>query len=179
VYDGFGTIPLTAAPFSFFGTPHTSVRVSSNGFLAFDSAGTNSIFSSFSPSTSDANGLAAIYGSDLAGDFTTAGLYFERVGPNVDPQAPGAHWIVQWTHWASWLNLSYYDDLNFQVKLFDDGTIEYHYGLMLSTSSSQYGSGLSAVTWLEDPAGTQALVVNANSFSPGVSSNTGIRFSPR
>jgi hypothetical protein len=179
VYDGFGTVPLTGAPFTFFGAQQTAVRVSSNGFLAFDSAGTNSIFSSFSPSTSDANGLAVIFGSDLAGDGTGAAIYTQRIAANVDPQAPGAHWIIQWTHWTSWLNLSYYDDFNFQVKLFDDGTIEYHYGLMLSSSSSQYGSGISSATWLENPTGTQALVINANSFTPGVSSNTGVRFSPR
>ncbi len=177
--EGFGTVALTAAPFPFFGAARTSVRVSSNGFLAFDTTGSNSSFTSNSPSTSDANGVAAIFAGNLIGDFATAAIYSQRVGPNVDPAAPAAHWVVQWTHWAHFNNVSFFDDLNFQVKLFDDGTIEYHYGLMLSTSSSQYGSGINSVTWLENPTGTQALVINANSFTPGVQSNSGVRFSPR
>ncbi|MDP2270146.1 MAG: hypothetical protein Q8N23_10065 [Archangium sp.] len=177
--EGFGTVPLAAAPFPFFGTAQTAVRVSSNGFLAFDAAGTNSTFTSNSPSTTDANGVAAIFAGNLIGDFTTAAVYSQRVAANVDPAAPAAHWVVQWTHWAHFNNTLNFDDLNFQVKLFDDGTLEYHYGLMLSTSIDQYGSGISSVTWLENPTGTQALVINANSFTPGVQSNSGVRFSPR
>lgn len=176
--ESFATAPLTAAPFPFFGAAQMSVRISSNGFLAFDAAGSNSSFTSKSPSTTDANGVAAIFAGNLIGRNTTSAVYSQRVAANVDPAAPAAHWVVQWTHWTHFSSFGA-DDLNFQVKLFDDGTLEYHYGLMLSSSSSQHGSGISSVTWLENPTGTQALVINANSFTPGVQSNTGLRFSPR
>ncbi len=175
--EGFGTVPLAAAPFTFFGAQQTSVRVSSNGFLTFDPTGANSSFANNMPSTTDANGVLAIFAGNLLGSASTGAVYTQRLAAGADPNAPGAHWIIQWSHWGH--SSSSTDDLNFEAKLFDDGTIEYHYGLMHSTSSSQYGSGISSVTWLENPTGTQALVINANSFTPGVSSNTGVRFSPR
>jgi hypothetical protein len=99
------------------------------------------------------------------------------VGPNVDPFAAAPHWIVQWTRWSLWLSGA--DDLNFQVKLFDDGTIEYHYGRMVSVGSTRGGAGISANTWIENPAGTQALVINTRSYTPGISPFTAFRFSPR
>ena len=105
-----------------------------------------------------------------------AEIYVKRVSMNEDPFAAAPHWIVQWHHWAHFANT---DDLNFQVKLFDDGVIEYHYATMNSGGSSQYGSGASAVTWLENAAGTSALYVNIQTTNPGLSPNSAFRFAPR
>ena len=71
------------------------------------------------------------------------------------------------------------DELDFQVKLFDDGVIEFHYGRMASGSYTRRATGINTVTWLENPAGTQALVINARSVTPGISPHSAFRFSPR
>jgi hypothetical protein len=101
----------------------------------------------------------------------------ERVAQGVDPFAAAPHWIVQWSHFS---HVGLDDDLNFQIKLFDDGAIEYHFGKMLSSSFIAYGSGSSTVTWLENETGTQALTINAlSSNNPGLSPQSAFRFSPR
>lgn len=173
-------ISLAAAPVPFFGTARTAAIVSTNGFVSF--AATSDAFDTFStyPSTSDTNLAAVIFGDDLdqqATPLLPAGLYVQRVGPGVDPFAAAPHWIVQWSHFSYWLTND--DDLNFQIKFFDDGTIEYHYAKMLSDSSTAYGSGASATSWLENEAGTQALTINAQTASPGISPYTAYRFTPR
>lgn len=181
--DNF-TLQLTGAPFTFFGTPFTSTVISTNGFIAFDTvpvqAGPSiNHFPDAFPSTSDVNGAVVLFGGDLIGRYADSEVYYQRVGANVDPAAAAPHWIVQWHHWSHFSS-SAGDVLNFQVKLFDDGVIEYHFGKMTSFgSSSRYGAGISSVTWLENPAGTQALVVNTRSYTPGISPDSSFRFSPR
>jgi hypothetical protein len=122
------------------------------------------------------NELIAAYGDDLQGYWIDSEIYTERIAAGADPLTPAAHWIIQWEHWSHY-NVG--DNLNFQLKLFDDGTIEVHFAEMSSASVDQYGSGGSAVTWVENPAGSQALVVNANSLTPGITPHTAFRFVPR
>lgn len=173
------TVALTAAPVPFFGTPRTSVQVTTNGYMTFQTAtgsGTNAMSSAY-PSTTDDNSVAAVFGDDLdTDDVQPTAIYVQRVGANVDPAAAAPHWVIQWSHFTHWL---YNDDLNFQAKLFDDGVIEYHYAKLVSTSSTAYGSGASANSWLENEGGTQALVINAGTSNPGISPFTAFRFTPR
>ncbi len=172
-------VDLSAAPFPFFGTNRSVARVSTNGFVAFGAtaSGTDS-FSSVYPSTTDTNLLIAAFADDLdTNGLTGSQVYSKRIGANIDPAAAAPHWIIQWHHWTHW-NCD--DDLNFQVKLFDDGKSEIHFAAMSSAScSTQYGSGASAVTWVENATGTQALIINANSLTPGISPHSAFRISPR
>ena len=89
---------------------------------------------------------------------------------------------MQWHHYSFFTfiisSTSLADDYNFQVKLFDDGVIEYHYQQMASVTSAQYCSGRSAVSWLEGTSGT-ALTINAQSSNPGISPRSAFRFVPR
>lgn len=175
--DGNFDFSLAAAPFPFFGTPRTSVNISANGFIAFDGSALDSYFSSSYPSTTDVNAAVAVFAGDLYGTNTGYGLYTQRVGQGVDPFAAAPHWIIQWHKWSHWSDSS--GEINFQVKLFDDGAIELHYGNMISSGSLRYGAGYSSATWLENPTGTQALVINYRSVTPGIASNTSYRFYPR
>lgn len=169
-------LSLAAAPFIYFGVPRLAARVSTNGFISFDTGTSNPTFTSAYPSTTDANLLLVPYGDDLEGVRPDSAIYTQRLGPNEDPDVPEAHWIVQWHHWSSSFDTG---DLNFQVKLFDSGVIEFHYAQMTSTTVTSYGTGASAVTWIENATGSQALVLNANSTTPGISPHSAFRFSPR
>ncbi|MFO0599591.1 MAG: hypothetical protein U0228_30070 [Myxococcaceae bacterium] len=173
-------VDLSSNPFPYFGTPRTSIQVSSNGFASFDTATVSTTdYLSTTPSTTDANAVLAIYAGDLDKSFqvTDSQIYSKRVGANEDPFAAAPHWIIEWHDYSTWS--SGYDVMNFQLKLFDDGTIEYHYGSMLSGSSFMRAAGYSGTTWLENPAGTQALVVNVQSYIPGIAPNSAFRFVPR
>lgn len=171
------TVDVSAAPIPFFGAPRNSAVVSTNGFVSFDSASANSTdYLGSDPSTSDSNLLVAAFVSDLTATSGRGQIYSKRVGAGEDPFAAAPHWIFQWHHYRRFGGS---DDLNFQLKFFDDGTIEVHFDSMLSGSSSQYGSGTDTVTWLENAAGSQALVINAISTSPGISPFSAFRFVPR
>jgi hypothetical protein len=152
------------------------VRVSADGYLTFDLTSANNLFSSNFPSTTAPNSVIAVYADDLGGRLANSSVKYRRVGMNEDPFASAPHWIVQWSHWSHVAD----DDLNFQVKLFDDGVIEFHFAAMTSgPSTTPYGSGISANTWIENAAGTQALTINATSETPGISPFTAYRISPR
>ena len=169
-------VDLSSAPFPFFGVPRPMVRLSANGYLTFDLAATSSTFSSTYPSTSAPNAVIAVFADDLGGRRVDAAIYSRRVPSGEDPFAAAPHWIFQWSHWANVAD----DDLNFQAKLFDDGVIELHFAQMTSGASSiPTGTGVGATTWVENPSGTQALVLNANSATPGISPFTAFRITPR
>lgn len=170
------TFDLSTAPFPFFNVRRNAIRVSADGWLSFDlTAGTN-VFSSAAPTTSVPNSVLAIFADDLGGRRPESGVFARRVGQGEDPFAAEPHWIIQWHRWSHVTE----DDFNFQVKLFDDGALEYHFAEMHNgPTTTPYGNGSSANTWLENPGGTQALVINASSLSPGISPFTAFRFSPR
>jgi hypothetical protein len=183
--DGVASLSLAAAPVPFFGVPQTSVAASINGYLSFDepSVVPAQYFAETVPSATNTNSVLAVLATNLQlnkENFTDSNLFFRRIGANEDPAAAAPHWIVQWHHVSAVTpTLTLRDDLSFQVKLFDDGVIEYHYAQLNSGSGVQHGSGLKSVTWLEAPGGTSALVHNAYSSSPGLAPRTAIRFTPR
>ena len=176
-------VDVSSAPIPFFGVARSSMQVSTNGFVTFDAAPASSsnYISSAMPSTTDSNLVAAVFARDLTANtasFPNARVYVKRVATGEDPFASPAHWIVQWHHYRAFGSGS--DDYNFQVKLFDDGVLEYHYDVMNSATSSQYGCGASSVSWLENATGTQALAINTlSSSNPGISPRSAFRFVPR
>lgn len=184
--DEIAVVDLASAPVPFSGVPRTALQVSTNGFATFDSspADPSNYHSSATPSTTDSNLVLAVFADDLFGNPLLPGtqVYAKRVSLGEDPFASAPHWIVQWQHFSYFTfigsSTSLADDYNFQIKLFDDGVIEYHYQQMVSTSSSQYGSGRSAVSWLEGENGT-ALTINALSSIPGILPRSAFRFVPR
>jgi len=176
--ENIETFDLTGNPFTFEGQPVTTVTVSSNGFILLKNyTGTSAITNKTAPSASDPSGsVASVFWDDLeeSSSFAaTANAYFKRVAPGEDAANPGGHWIVQWHHFSHYL---VNDDLNFQVKLFDTGVIEYHFAAMVSGSTSNYANGNSATVWLENTAGNSALTVSRNQAA--ISPNSAYRFAP-
>jgi hypothetical protein len=68
--------------------------------------------------------------------------------------------------------------LNFQVKFFDTGNIEFHYGTMTgtgSTSATNNAKGYSATSWLQTPQGGAMNSVNLP-FGTAIAPNSAYRF---
>ena len=84
--------------------------------------------------------------------------------------------MFQWAHVRHY-STSPADDLNYEIKLFEDGSVEYHYGAMVSGTSDNYADARSASVWFENPTGSQALVIGLN--QPVIRPNTAYRFVPR
>jgi Lamin Tail Domain len=167
-----GTDPAPIA----FGVRRPVVSVSSNGWLTWGAAPPDAAYSNKTlPNSSDPLGTLAPFWDDLEAYATGADIYWKRFAANEDPVTTAPHWVIQWSHYTHFI---YEDDLNFEVKLFENGTIEYHYGVMTSdpSSSTNYGNGNSATVWLEDPTGSFAIAKSIN--QPLVAPNTAWRFSP-
>lgn len=172
---------LSAHPVPVFGTTFSTMQVSTNGFVTFDTAPASSTnyLSITTPSSSDSNTMLSVYSDDLHMNVGGGQVFLKFCAMGEDPFAAAPHWIVQWHHYGHYAFGGSLDDLNFQAKIFTSGVIEYHFAGMQSRTVDVYGSGSSAVTWLENPAGTAALTVNVSSTNPGISPNTAFRFTPR
>ncbi|MBK7857110.1 MAG: lamin tail domain-containing protein [Archangiaceae bacterium] len=171
-------VDISSAPFPYQGAPVTSLSVSTNGFVALKPTTAVGTANKSVPSTTAPTGsVLAIFWDDLDSpdDGPISNVFSKRVAAGEDPANPGAHWIIQWHHYTHWLE-SPVDDLNFQVKLFDTGVIEYHYGSMTSGSSNNYAAGTSASVWLEAPSGLAALTLGVNKAV--IAPNTAYRFTP-
>ncbi len=172
--ESAGPIDLSSAPVPYFGVSKSQVTASTNGWLSFLATTSSAAGNRTLPSTGATNaGTLAIFWDDLDAVAANGAIYQRRVGAGVDPANPLPHWIIQWSHYSYWISS---DDLNFQVKLFDSGIIEYHYAAMTSGSSSNYGTGVGATVWLEKTGGGSALVSSIN--QPKVAPNTALRFTP-
>ena len=66
------------------------------------------------------------------------------------------------------------ETMNFQIKVFADGTVEYHYGA--NGYTDPVGLASEATVWLEDISGQAAAPWSILSATPGVQPNTAIRF---
>lgn len=164
------------APFKYFGADYTRAWISANGFLSF-----TTLTSSYNgnvtttSATRAPQGTIAIFWDDLKNKngAADANVYVGRVGTAT---------IIQWHHFSYWTPAD--DDMNFEVKLFDDGVIEFHYATMVSASSTNnYAAGTSATAWLEKPGEAKALPLFRNSGASTatnlLSPNTAFRFTPK
>lgn len=171
-----GTDPAPMA----FGVRQPVVSVSSDGWLAWGTTSTTNFSNKTVPSSTTPVGVVAPWWDDLQttlGTPTASDIYWKRFALNEDAATPAPHWVFMWNHFRHY-NTSPADDLNFEVKLFENGTIEYHYGAMTSGTSSNYANGNSTTVWLEEPTGTLALPISVNQ-STIIAPNTAWRFSPQ
>src|SRR5690606_20854803 len=107
----------------------------------------------------------AIFWDDLEKrDAGNGSVYMQRMAD---------HWLFHWHQVTCYAYPPNEDDLNFQIKLFDDGAIEFHYGEMIPGISTPW-DGSSATIWLENPSGGDALVLGID--EPVVQPHTAYRF---
>lgn len=166
-YYGIGTLPLPAT-FPYFGQPQTEVNVSMVGFLTFGPPLTDAFDNTndTAPGSPEPNGVVAPFWDQLVRN-TNGHLYMAR---------RGTYTVISWQDFRIYATTS---SLNFQVKLFDDGAIEFHYGSFSgpSGSSADRATGSSATSWIERLDGSGALPININTAG-GIQPNSGWRFTP-
>jgi hypothetical protein len=168
-YDGVASVPLNQ-PFTYFGQQFSSVNVSVAGFLSFGPAlaASNYVPNDTTPSTTVPNGVLAIFWDELVRN-TNGGVYLRQ-----DPDRV----IISWDDFRIYATTS---EMHFQVHLLSNGVIEFHYGSLSSTTTTQSTldrlRASSASVWIEKPDGTLAVPWTVNTLG-GISPNTSLRFTP-
>ncbi|HWV38598.1 MAG TPA: lamin tail domain-containing protein [Vulgatibacter sp.] len=115
--------------FPFFGATYDTVRISTDGFLTFDTAASTASTNTALPNTTNARVHLAPFWDNL----------HTRDSGRVYAAEVGADYVIQWTNMsmttgsraASGGDPAEEHNLNFQVVLHADGTFEYRYGMML------------------------------------------------
>jgi hypothetical protein len=177
--DAIAVIDISSAPTQTFGVTTTSVTVSTNGWMLPKTfTGDSALFNKTAPGTGDPDvgGTIAPFWDDLQflpATRTTSAFYRQRFNAGADPQEPRPHWVFLWNRIETFL---VGDDMSFEVKLFDDGTIEYHYGTMTSATTAERATGNQATVWLEANVAQapRALVYSINRAS--LRPNMALRF---
>lgn len=184
--DDIATFELLGAPVPLFGRFERTVKVSTNGALAvFDSTFTwaNTRYIDIeNPTSGTPNGAFAIYGDDVfPSSSIDSNVYATRVEADGITHQTG-RWIFQWKKVDVWdkTDLLADSDLNFQIKLFDDGVVEFHYGHMFSPAGQpDYAGGASAIVMVENRTGARGMVLSSPNNGPGTQAHTAFRFVPR
>ncbi len=186
--EAITAVPLVT-PVKLFGATVSALSVGSNGWLAARTITCASATNCYGTNRttpvpgSEPFGLVAPFWDDLAaitGSGGTQGsLLMLQKDPDGTPANGDEYTIVSWENWrlmtASTTETS---SLNFQVKLFANGNVEYHYAGMTASLNATISKGSSATSWLELPSGAAAVKVNINSSTaPGIDPNSGWKFS--
>jgi len=156
-----------AVPTPVFGTTAATLSACTNGWLSAASTTATAYLNSSLPAENSeptAGAFLAPFWDDLT-IAAPAGIWWKRIAAGEDPNNPAPHLVVEW---KGVTRRNQTDDLNFELKVFDDGTIEYHYGVM----SGSDGSG--ATVWLVNPGATLALPYSIN--QPLITPSSAIRF---
>lgn len=186
------TIDTSAAPLVMFGVPYSSIKMSSNGYVApsanapsgsydFESPGAPLT----APNAGTPNPSFVIFG-DQIDDYEShpsyeSMLYAKRFEAGESAVNPAPHWIFQWAHVEAYDSGGAWgaeDDMNFQIKAFDDGTVEFHYATMTSGTADNFASGSSASIWLENTDGSAALSLGTPTSAPVITPHSAYRFTP-
>lgn len=159
------------APFTYFGTAGTTVGISTNGFITLSGTLSSSYLTNDStPSTSTPNGVVAVFWDDLVRDTGKSAQWREA-----------DRTIISWENYRLVGQTAASSVINAQVHLLDNGTLEFHYGAISTTSTSQSTIdrhfGNSATVWLERQDGAIAVPWSINTAN-GIAPNSGIRFTP-
>lgn len=164
-------LPLTLpAPVTLFGASTSTLSVSTNGFVAATAPTSSLPTNRTVPSTPF---TVAPFWDDLTGTAATgAGIYWQQLDPDATPASGDEVTIVSWEGWRPSATTT--ASLNFQVKLFASGALEYHYGALSGSTQTHLGS--SATVWLEHPTGRAALPAQINSAT--LAPNSVIRYVP-
>ncbi len=177
---GDSTLP---APIKWGNGLYNTLTVSDNGFIALRDVPNEPVFACTVTNCHSANKtsfsatapvrLIAPFWDTLSFPTGTGGIYMERKDP--DPGLTGDEYtIISWEHIRYSTTAAY--DLNFQVKFFDTGDIEYHYGVMDGSSETTRRGNLATI-WLESEDGQAALVQNITSnFGSLIEPNSAVKF---
>jgi len=169
--DKYVVVPLAPA-FPWFGATYSSLTVNTNGWVSvvpFTNAGQVNKDAPAAATTSAPAGTIAIFWDDI--DKKTS-----SVDGSVYTEQKTGYRIIQWHHYGKWSSAGTFDDLNFEIKLFDTGVIEFHYAKMQNGGLVETSDGSGATIWIERSDGSSALPISINQSMPR--ENTAWRFTP-
>ncbi len=166
--NGDGTLP---APFTYFGVPRTAFSLSTNGFMTLGAPLTSSYLSNNAAvATSEPNGVLAIFWDDLVRDTGKNAMW--RLTDRT---------IISWENYRLFGTTAANTSLNAQIHLLDSGVIEFHYGNISTTVTTQSTidrvAGKEATVWIERHDGVIAVPSSINQ-SNSIVPNSGLRFTP-
>ncbi len=163
--DGFATVPLPF-PVEFYGRTTSTVNVSANGFVRFDSGPAMHFENQSIPSPSDPNNFAAPYWDDL-NPGAGGGVWIRTAGT-----APHRRLVIGWVdvpHYPTQGNTS------FELVLAeDDGGITFRYR-DVDFGDPTVDRGASATAGIENATGTRGRQLGFN--AAGLSNQTAYRCS--
>ena len=171
------TLAATAgdpAPF-IFGARAPTLSISPNGWLSARTITATGTANKTTPNTTEPVGVIAPFWDDL-GTVMTSAMHWQRLEASDDPNEPRRHWIVQWSHFSTDTAIATPDDLTFQVKLFENGDLEFHYATLQSGTSASLANGNQATVWI-DNGSQQALPISVN--APSLTTGAAFRFAAR
>ncbi len=155
--NGRAAVPL-GFTFTFYGKAYDELVVTANGVAFFEPTACATCDypgNAALPSGGLPNGVIAPLWDDLKGGNPQSKLQQEALaGPN------GAGLAIEWRDWNAWSASATYS-LTFQVRLWENGVIEFFYGPMTGA-----GPALSASAGLEDPTGTKGVAAFPCSNQP-------------
>ncbi|WP_157370460.1 lamin tail domain-containing protein [Vulgatibacter incomptus] len=179
--------------FPYFGQNYDRIRVGNQGVLSFDTSLDGYRFSNFQFPSTDSNGIK-VHLAPFWGDVQTAasgsashpdgGVYTKFV------QVPGGvdYFIIQYHHHRIYSAADGTTDLNFQVVLFKDGTVEYRYADMLPLTGNNPVLGGAKTVGIQRPGGGWGLNLHyggaytstptASTTYPGGFAHRSFRFEP-
>lgn len=165
-------------PFAFFGTTYNQACASENGWLAFGPISSSHPTNQAMPSTATPNGLVAAFW-DFLSIAKQTGSPAARIVTATTGAAPNRVFVVQWSHFDFPSTSGVDADLNFEVKLHEGGDLEIQYDAMTGgDAGADRASGQNASAGIENPAGTAAIELFANTLG-SVRPSTGWRFKRR
>jgi hypothetical protein len=164
-------------PVSYFGTPSTTLSVCTAGWVTTTATtSTNTTNKSLPGTTAPVGAIAPFWDFNTADPaLPTNGLYWEQRDPDMTPGTGDEVTIVSWEGFR-YNSASYAGQYaDWQVLFRANGDIDFQYGKQVGTTT--YLQGLSATSWIENPAGNAAMFINVNSATaPGIKPFTGFRF---
>ncbi len=170
--------PVTlASPAKLFGQSYPTLSVGTNGWMTPIATTLPEYVNKVLPSALAPAGSIAPFWDDLSGNpgIPGSGIYTVHRDPDGIAGNGDEYTIVSWEGWQ--VDSTPGQNLNFQVKLFETGNLEYHYGTMGDAGTELTQRGSSATSWLEDVLGKSALPINLNSATaPGIRANTAFRY---
>ncbi len=166
--NGDGTLP---APFTYFGVPRTAFSLSTNGFITLGAPLTSShLGNDTAVSTNQPNGVLAIFWDDLVRDTGKNAMWRLR-----------DRTIITWENYRMFGTTAANTDINVQIHLLDSGVVEFHYGNISTSVTSQTTldrlAGKEATVWLERHDGVIAVPSSINQIN-SIVPNSGLRFTP-
>jgi hypothetical protein len=169
--DAYTRVDLSSAPFTYFGVSRPAVWVDTNGHMAFADPGGAKYSNATTPTSASPAAMLAPFWDDLQVAAVPSQIFWARLpGLGANP----GRWIIQFSHVT---HLGAGDDLNFEVKLFDTGVIEFHYlGMTSGSTSTHYADGNSATIWMCAPDFSSAMPIGLNQAV--IQPNSAYRFTP-